>query len=94
MGKPLGRNYINGINENVVTLLRKLLSHLSVKELSATLIGNYPEKSKGGICIMSWLEGKTAIIIGERDGVQAPSIAKCLETAGAKVLFAITECFV
>jgi hypothetical protein len=26
---------------------------------------------------MSWLEGKTAIIIGERDGVQAPSIAKC-----------------
>jgi glycine/sarcosine/betaine reductase complex component A len=51
-------------------------------------------KKKGDKCIMSWLAEKTAIIIGERDGVQAPSIAKCLEAAGAKVVFAITECFV
>ena len=43
---------------------------------------------------MNWLEGKTAIIIGERDGVQAPSIAKCLNAAGAEVVFAVTECFV
>ncbi len=43
---------------------------------------------------MGWLEGKTAIIVGERDGVQAPSIVKCLEAAGARVTFAITECFV
>jgi betaine reductase len=43
---------------------------------------------------MSWLEGKTAIIIGERDGVQGPSIAKCLEEAGANVVYAVTECFV
>ena len=43
---------------------------------------------------MSWLENKTAIIIGERDGVQAPSIAKCMEAAGANVQFAVTECFV
>ncbi len=42
----------------------------------------------------NWLHGKTAIIIGERDGVQGPSIAKCLEAAGANVVFAVTECFV
>jgi len=41
-----------------------------------------------------WLKGKTAIIIGERDGVQGPAIAKCLEAVGAKVAFAVTECFV
>lgn len=42
----------------------------------------------------NWLRGKTTIIIGERDGVQGPSIAKCLEAAGANVVFAVTECFV
>jgi glycine/sarcosine/betaine reductase complex component A len=42
----------------------------------------------------SFLNGKSAIVIGERDGVQGPSIAKCLESAGAKVTFAVTECFV
>jgi glycine reductase len=42
----------------------------------------------------NWLKGKTAIIIGERDGVQGPSIAKCLEVAGANIVFAVTECFV
>jgi betaine reductase len=41
-----------------------------------------------------WLKGKIAIIIGERDGVQGPSIAKCLEAAGTKVTYAVTECFV
>ncbi len=42
----------------------------------------------------NWLTGKTTIIIGERDGVQGPSIAKCLQAAGANVVFAVTECFV
>ncbi len=42
----------------------------------------------------SWLEGKTAIVVGERDGVQGPAIAQCLEAAGANVVFAVTECFV
>ena len=41
-----------------------------------------------------WMKGKTAIIIGERDGVQGPSIASCLEAAGANVCYAVTECFV
>ena len=31
---------------------------------------------------------------GERDGVQGPSIAKCVEAAGGKVVYAVTECFV
>ena len=43
---------------------------------------------------MSWIENKTAIIIGERDGVQAPSIARCLKAVGANIEFAVTECFV
>lgn len=42
----------------------------------------------------NWLKGKRAIIIGERDGVQGPSIAACLEAAGASVSFKVTECFV
>ncbi len=41
-----------------------------------------------------WLQNKVAIVIGERDGVQGPAIAKCLETAGARVVYAVTECFV
>lgn len=39
-------------------------------------------------------EGKTAIIIGERDGVQGPSISACLQAAGAQIAFVATECFV
>jgi len=42
----------------------------------------------------NWLKGKKAIIIGERDGVQGPSIAECLKAAGADVAYAVTECFV
>jgi betaine reductase len=42
----------------------------------------------------SWLKGKTAIVIGERDGVQGPSIANCLEAPGASVVYAVTKCFV
>lgn len=40
------------------------------------------------------LKGKSAIVIGERDGVQGPSIAECVEAAGGKVVYAVTECFV
>lgn len=42
----------------------------------------------------SWLKGKSAIVIGERDGVQGSSIAKCLEAAGAQVVYTVTSCFV
>ena len=43
---------------------------------------------------MAILEGKKAIIIGDRDGITGPAIAECVKTAGAEVVFSSTECFV
>ena len=43
---------------------------------------------------MAILEGKKAIIIGDRDGIPGPAIAECVKTAGAEVVFSSTECFV
>ena len=43
---------------------------------------------------MGLLEGKAVVALGERDGVSGPAIAKCVEAAGAKVVFTATECFV
>jgi betaine reductase len=40
------------------------------------------------------LKGKKAIIVGERDGVPGPAIARCVLAAGGEVLFSTTECFV
>ncbi len=40
------------------------------------------------------LKGKKVIAIGERDGVQGPSIAEVVKTAGAEVVLAVTQCFV
>ncbi len=40
------------------------------------------------------LKGKKVIIIGERDGVQAPAIAACAKSAGAEPLLMQTQCFV
>ena len=42
----------------------------------------------------NWMKEKKAIVVGERDGVQGPAIAKCLQAAGADVIFSVTECFV
>jgi glycine reductase len=39
-------------------------------------------------------QGKKAIVIGERDGVPGPAIAKCLSAAGAEIVYMTTECFV
>jgi betaine reductase len=47
-----------------------------------------------GINNMSTLKGKKMVILGDRDGIPAPAIAACVETAGAEVVFAVTECFV
>ena len=33
---------------------------------------------------MAILEGKKAIIIGDRDGIPGPAIAECVKTAGAE----------
>jgi betaine reductase len=56
----------------------------------------HPEqiKKEGETFMENWLKDKIAIVVGERDGVQGPSIAKCLEAAGARVVYAVTECFV
>ncbi len=35
---------------------------------------------------MAILEGKKAIIIGDRDGIPGPAIAECVKTAGAEVI--------
>lgn len=40
------------------------------------------------------LEGKRVLVIGERDGVNAPAIEACVKAAGAAVLYAETLCFV
>lgn len=46
---------------------------------------------KGGM----WMfKGKNVIVVGERDGVPGPAIAKCLQAAGANILYKTTECFV
>lgn len=43
---------------------------------------------------MGLLEGKKAIVIGDRDGVPGPAIEECIKAAGADVIFSSTECFV
>lgn len=43
---------------------------------------------------MGVLDGKKAIVIGDRDGVPGPAIALCAESAGAEVVYSNTECFV
>ena len=40
------------------------------------------------------IQGKKVIIVGERDGVPGPAIARCIEAAGGWVAFLTTECFV
>lgn len=43
---------------------------------------------------MAILEGKKAIIIGDRDGIPGQAIEECVKSAGAEVVFSSTECFV
>lgn len=40
------------------------------------------------------LKGKKVIIIGERDGVQGPSIAECVKSVGAEPIMVETMCYV
>lgn len=40
------------------------------------------------------LSGKQVILVGERDGVPAPAMARCVEAAGGAVALSIDECFV
>ena len=43
---------------------------------------------------MSMLKGKKAVILGDRDGIPGPAIEECVKSAGAEVVFSVTECFV
>jgi glycine reductase len=43
---------------------------------------------------MIQLKGKRVLVIGERDGVNGPTIEACVRSAGAAVLYAETLCFV
>jgi betaine reductase len=40
------------------------------------------------------LKGKHVIAIGEREGIQGPSLKVMAESAGADVIFSVTQCFV
>ena len=40
------------------------------------------------------LAGKRVLVIGERDGVNAPAIEACVKSLGADVIYAETLCFV
>jgi glycine reductase len=40
------------------------------------------------------LKDKRVIAIGEREGIQGPSLKLLLESAGAKVIYSVTQCFV
>lgn len=40
------------------------------------------------------LAGKKLIILGERDGVPAPTIEEAVEDLGAEIVFSTTQCFV
>ena len=40
------------------------------------------------------LKDKKVVILGDRDGVPGPAIEECVKTAGADVVFSVTECFV
>ena len=40
------------------------------------------------------LKGKRVLVIGERDGVNAPAIEACVKSGGAQVLYAERLCFV
>ena len=43
---------------------------------------------------MSVLNGKKAIVFGERDDIAGPAVRACLEAAGAEIVHETTSCFV
>jgi len=40
------------------------------------------------------LKDAKVIVIGDRDGIPGPAIEECVNSAGGKVVFSSTECFV
>jgi betaine reductase len=40
------------------------------------------------------LKDKLVLALGERDGIPAPAIRTCAESAGGQVVYNVTQCFV
>ena len=40
------------------------------------------------------LKDKLVLALGERDGIPAPALQACAESAGAQIIYADTQCFV
>jgi glycine reductase len=40
------------------------------------------------------LKGKLVLALGERDGIPAPALRACIESAGGRVIYEVTQCFV
>lgn len=40
------------------------------------------------------LENKIVVAIGEREGINGPSLKLLAESAGAEVVYSVTQCFV
>jgi len=40
------------------------------------------------------LKDKLVLALGERDGIPAPAIRACAESAGGQVVYNVTQCFV
>ena len=40
------------------------------------------------------LSGKKVAVFGERDDVTGPAVRRCVEAAGAEVVYETTSCFV
>ena len=40
------------------------------------------------------LQGKRVVAVGEREGINGPSLKLLAESAGAQVVFSVTQCFV
>jgi hypothetical protein len=40
------------------------------------------------------LRDKLVLALGERDGIPAPALRACIEGAGGRVIYEVTQCFV
>jgi len=40
------------------------------------------------------LKDKLVLALGERDGIPAPALRACIESAGGRVVYEVTQCFV
>jgi betaine reductase len=46
------------------------------------------------VSLMLDLKDKLVLALGERDGIPAPALRACIESAGGRVIYEVTQCFV